>query len=82
MNRIKFLCLRPGYRTGKYIYSKMASGFVTHEKCKEVTMEAQKEFKYSNDGEIFVAKKLNISIEKEAVSFVVPEGCSLNSPQD
>ena len=80
ISKPKFLTLLPGYRTGKYIYAKAAQNCVEHFKCKKIHIKAQEEFKLCNDGEIFNEKELDISIEEDAVKFIIPDGCVLNEP--
>ena len=80
ISKPKFLTLLPGYRTGKYIYSKTAQKCVEHFKCKKIHIKAQEEFKLCNDGEIFNEKEIDISIEENAVRFIIPEGCALIEP--
>lgn len=81
ISKLKFITLLPGYRTGKYIYTKRAQNCVDHIKCKKVHLKAYEEFKLCNDGEITNEKEIDISIEENAIKFIIPDGCSLVEPK-
>lgn len=82
ISKAKFLSLLPKYRTGKYIYAKSAKGCVDHVRCKEVSLKADEDFMLCNDGEVFFAKEISVSILSKAINFIVPQGCVLQNDAD
>ena len=75
VGRIKFLSLVGDYKNGRHLTDKFKK-IITHFKCQSVEMDFDEQTPISVDGEIIRAEKLNISVERGALRFLLPAGVS------
>ena len=73
IGRLKFVSLVGDYKNGRHLTDKFKK-IITHFKCESVEMEFDGQTPISVDGEIIRAEKLNISVERGALCFLVPAG--------
>ena len=73
IGRLKFLSLVGDYKNGRHLGDKFKK-IITHFKCQTVEMEFDGQTPISVDGEIIRADKLNISVERGALCFLLPAG--------
>lgn len=74
--RLKFIKMIGKYKKGTYLEDDNIMKYVTYKKTKNMVIECDKELIYCMDGEVESAKKINISIEENALRFVVPRKLS------
>ena len=79
VGRVGFLRLVGDYRKGTHLDNPKTADRLDYFRTKEMTVSADKPFKYCSDGEVMTAGELKISVVSEALRFVVPEGAELTS---
>ncbi|NLL29841.1 MAG: diacylglycerol kinase family lipid kinase [Clostridiales bacterium] len=73
VSRFKLVKLLGAYKNGEHLDNDEISKYIIYRKCKEVTVTSNNKFYISVDGEIFEDNKLKVSIEEEAINFLVPK---------
>lgn len=77
ISRIKFLMMVGKYKDGSYINDEKYKKYVTLKKCKKIKLISNKDIAYSLDGECSVNKQFDISIEPQAINFIIPKQYNL-----
>jgi len=73
VGRLKFVSLVGDYKNGRHLTDKFKK-IITHFKCETIEMEFDGQTPVSVDGEIIRTDKLNISVERGALCFLLPAG--------
>ncbi len=73
IGRLKFVSLVSKYRSGEHICKKYEK-IVSHLKCKSAVMHFSEETPVCVDGEIIRTKELHITVERRALSVMLPKG--------
>ena len=79
VGRIGFLRLVGDYRKGTHMDNPKMKDKLDYFQTPELTIGADKPFKYCADGEVMTASELKISVVPAALRFVIPEGAALTS---
>lgn len=75
MSRFSFISLVGSYKAGTHIET--APDYVTYRQARTLTLSLPKNTAVCVDGEIEYAENLTVTLEKEAIRFILPEGVSL-----
>lgn len=78
VGRVKFLSLVGDYKKGLHLGDKFKK-IITHFKCDEADMSFDTETPVSVDGEVIITDRLNISVARGALSFLLPAGVKAKS---
>lgn len=73
VSRFKLVKLLGLYKNGKHLDNEEISRYIIYKKWKNISISSNGKFCISVDGEIFEDNKLDLSIEEEAINFLVPK---------
>lgn len=73
VSRFNLVKLLGVYKKGEHLDNEEIRKYIIYKKCKRVTIKSNNKFCISVDGEIFEDNKLELSIEEEAINFLVPK---------
>ena len=76
IGRLRFLSIVGAYKKGTHLDPKYAK-VLNHEKLDRVDLSFEKTTNISVDGEVVRADELHLSIERDALRFLVPQGASM-----
>lgn len=79
ISRFTFIGMVGKYKKGTYLEDQKYNKILKFKQCTSYSLEAEKDITYCLDGECFKEKKINISIIKKAINFIVPRQYGLNS---
>ena len=79
VGRIGFLQLVGKYREGTQLEYEKMKDRLSYMQTAELTISADKPFKYCADGEVMTAGELKLSVVPNALRFVIPEGATVTS---
>ena len=72
ISRFKFITLVKSYAKGKHLDDPRFAGIFTYRQAKKVTLDAEKGFAITLDGEIVYGEHFDIEILPSGISFAVP----------
>ena len=73
IGRLKFVSLVGKYKKGKHLDGTL-DHIISHGKIEEINMVFSEETPVCVDGEVIYANELSLSVEKDALKFLVPKG--------
>ena len=74
ISRMKFISLVSYYKKGTHLDNERFAKIIAHKKLDRIDMVFGKETNISVDGEVIQAKELSLSIESDAIGFLIPDG--------
>lgn len=77
VSRFTFMGLIGAYKKGTYLSNKKAQKYITYKRVSHFKMEFEGPIPVCVDGEIKGAKTIDFSVERRALNFVIPKGCSI-----
>jgi len=78
IGRLRFISIVGAYKKGTHLLPKYAK-VLDHEKLDRVDLSFEKTTNVSVDGEVVRADELHLSVEKDALRFLVPKGATMKA---
>ena len=78
IGRLKFISIVGAYKKGTHLLPKYAK-VLDNEKLDRLDLTFEKPTNISVDGEVICAEELHLSVEKDALRFLVPKGAAMKA---
>lgn len=72
---LKMLKILLEYKNGTYLQDKMADSFITYIRCQEFWLKPCEPVRVCVDGEVSYFDESTVSVVRNAINLVIPEGC-------